>query len=139
MGLLSNNNFNKEENNVFINNNINHLNNTGEENEIKDNLLRFWFNNQLVNSKRKNIQQLIVELSNLQMKFEQYDDNEDYYDEKLKNQSDLVEKYICNQKELYRNYFKKLQDLLEVRFKFLLVGINVCYSRPHIHIAKARE
>ena len=110
LGLLSNNNFNKEENNVFINNNINHLNNTGEENEIKDNLLRFWFNNQLVNSKRKNIQQLIVELSNLQMKFEQYDDNEDYYDEKLKNQSDLVEKYICNQKELYRNYFKKLQE-----------------------------
>lgn len=110
LGLLANNNFNKEENNVFINNNINHLNNTGEENEIKDNLLRFWFNNQLVNSKRKNIQQLIVELSNLQMKFEQYDDNEDYYDEKLKNQSDLVEKYICNQKELYRNYFKKLQE-----------------------------
>ena len=72
--------------------------------------MRFWFNNQLVISKRKNIQQLIVELSNLQMKFEQYDENEDYYDEKLKNQSDIVEKYICNQKELYRNYFKKLKE-----------------------------
>ena len=110
LGLIANNNFNKEENNVFINNNINHLNNIGEEEEIKDNLLRFWFNNQLVISKRKNIQQLIVELSNLQMKFEQYDENEDYYDEKLKNQSDIVEKYICNQKELYRNYFKKLKE-----------------------------
>ena len=110
LGLIANNNFNKEENNVFINNNINHLNNIGEEEEIKDNLLRFWFNNQLVISKRKNIQQLIVELSNLQMKFEQYDENEDYYDEKLKNQSDIVEKYICKQKELYRNYFKKLKE-----------------------------
>lgn len=110
LGLIANNNFNKEENNVFINNNINHLNNLGEEEEIKDNLLRFWFNNQLVISKRKNIQQLIVELSNLQMKFEQYEENEDYYDEKLKNQSDIVEKYICNQKELYRNYFKKLKE-----------------------------
>ena len=111
LGLISNNNFNKEENNnVFINNNINHLNNLNEENEIKDNLLRFWFNTELVNSKRKNIQSLILELSNLQMKFEQYDENEDYYDEKLKSQTDIIEKYICEQKELYRQYFKKLQE-----------------------------
>ena len=111
LGLIANNNFNKEENNnVFINNNINHLNNMDEENDIKDNLLRFWFNTELVNSKRKNIQSLILELSNLQMRFEQYDDNEDYYDEKLKSQSDIIEKYICEQKELYRQYFKKLQE-----------------------------
>ena len=111
LGLIANNNFNKEENNnVFINNNINHLNNINEENEIKDNLLRFWFNTELVNSKRKNIQSLILELSNLQMKFEQYDENEDYYDEKLKSQTDIIEKYICEQKELYRQYFKKLQE-----------------------------
>ena len=110
--LMANNNFNKEENNnVFINNNINHLNNTNkEENDIKDNLLRFWFNNQLVNSKRKNIQSLILELSNLQEKYEQYDENEDYYEEKLKNQSDIIEKYIADQKELYRQHFKKLHD-----------------------------
>ena len=109
--LIANNNFNKEENtNVFINNNINHLNNDKEENDIKDNLLRFWFNNQLVNSKRKNIQSLILELSNLQTKYEQYDEGEDYYEEKLKNQSDIIEKYIADQKELYRQHFKKLHD-----------------------------
>ena len=111
LGLIANNNFNKEENNnVFINNNINHLDNTNEGNEIKDNLLRFWFNNNLVISKRKNIQSLILDLSNLQMKYEQYDDNEDYYDEKLKNQSEIIEKYINDQKELYRQYFKKLEE-----------------------------
>ena len=65
---------------------------------------------ELVNSNRKYIQSLILELSNLQMRFEQYDDNEDYYDEKLKSQSDIIEKYICEQKELYRQYFKKLQE-----------------------------
>ena len=111
LGIIANNNFNKEENNnVFINNNINHLNNLNDENDLKDNLLRFWFNNELVISKRKNIQSLILELSNLQMKFEQYDENEDYYDEKLKSQSEIIEKYISEQKELYRQHFKKLHD-----------------------------
>ena len=96
---------------MFINNNINHLDtNMNEDNDLKDNLLRFWFNNSLVNSKRKNIQTLILDLSNLQMKYEQYDDNEDYYDEKLKNQSEIIEKYINEQKELYRQYFKKLEE-----------------------------
>ncbi len=111
LGLIANNNFNKDDNtNVFINNNINHLNNNNDDNDIKDNLLRFWFNNNLVNSKRKNIQDLILDLSNLQMKYEQYDDNEDYYEEKLKNQSEIIEKYINDQKELYRQHFKKLEE-----------------------------
>ena len=111
MGLIAYNNFNKDDNtNVFINNNINHLNNMNDDNDIKDNLLRFWFNNNLVNSKRKNIQDLILDLSDLQMKYEQYDDNEDYYEEKLKNQSEIIEKYINDQKELYRQHFKKLEE-----------------------------
>ena len=32
-----------------------------EDNDLKDNLLRFRFNNSLVNAKRKNIQSLILE------------------------------------------------------------------------------
>ena len=81
-----------------------------EDKDLKDNLLRFRFNNSLVNDKRKNIQSLILDLSNLQMEYEQYDDNEDYYDEKLKNQNEIIEKYINEQKEYNRQYFKKLEE-----------------------------
>ena len=81
-----------------------------EDKDLKDNLLRFRFNNSLVNAKRKNIQSLILDLSNLQMEYEQYDDNEDYYDEKLKNQNEIIEKYINEQKEYNRQYFKKLEE-----------------------------
>ena len=63
----------------------------------------------MINSKRKDIQCLIIELSNLQKKYSQFDENDDYYEDKLKGQSEIVEKYIINQKELYLQHFKKLE------------------------------
>lgn len=73
------------------------------------NLLKNWFNKNMVNSKRKDIQSLIIELTNLQKKYYHYDENDDYYEDKLKDQSEIVEKYIINQKELYLQHFKKLE------------------------------
>ena len=52
---------------------------------------------------------MIIELSNLQKKYSQFDENDDYYEDKLKGQSEIVEKYIINQKELYLQHFKKLE------------------------------
>ena len=101
-------NFREENDGVFINNNINHITVTDEPNEMKDNLLKYWFNKDLVNSKRKNIQSLILELSNLQLRYANYGENEDYYDDKIMRQSEIIEKYISDQKELYRQHFKKL-------------------------------
>ena len=73
------------------------------------NLLKNWFSKNMINSKRKDIQCLIIELSNLQKKYSQFDENDDYYEDKLKDQSEIVEKYIINQKELYLQHFKKLE------------------------------
>ena len=78
-------------------------------NRANKNLLKNWFSKNMINSKRKDIQCLIIELSNLQRKYSQCDENDDYYEDKLKDQSGIVEKYIINQKELYLQHFKKLE------------------------------
>ena len=78
-------------------------------NKANKNLLKSWFSKNMINSKRKDIQCLIIELSNLQRKYSQCDENDDYYEDKLKDQSEIVEKYIINQKELYLQHFKKLE------------------------------
>ena len=77
--------------------------------KVNKNLLKNWFSKNMINSKRKDIQCLIIELSNLQKKYSQFDENDDYYEDKLKDQSEIVEKYIINQKELYLQHFKKLE------------------------------
>ena len=77
--------------------------------KVNKNLLKNWFSKYMINSKRKDIQCLIIELSNLQKKYSQFDENDDYYEDKLKDQSEIVEKYIINQKELYLQHFKKLE------------------------------
>ena len=89
---------------------------SGENNNVSNggskankNLLKNWFSKYMINSKRKDIQCLIIELSNLQKKYSQFDENDDYYEDKLKDQSEIVEKYIINQKELYLQHFKKLE------------------------------
>ena len=89
---------------------------SGENNNVSNggskankNLLKNWFSKNMINSKRKDIQCLIIELSNLQKKYSQFDENDDYYEDKLKGQSEIVEKYIINQKELYLQHFKKLE------------------------------
>ena len=89
---------------------------SGENNNVSNggskankNLLKNWFSKYMINSKRKDIQCLIIELSNLQKKYSQFDENDDYYEDKLKGQSEIVEKYIINQKELYLQHFKKLE------------------------------
>ena len=89
---------------------------SGENNNVSNggskankNLLKNWFSKNMINSKRKDIQCLIIELSNLQKKYSQFDENDDYYEDKLKDQSEIVEKYIINQKELYLQHFKKLE------------------------------
>ena len=73
------------------------------------NLLKNWFSKNMINSKRKDIQCLIIDLSNLQRKYSHSKENDDYYEDKLKGQSEIVEKYIINQKELYLQHFKKLE------------------------------
>ena len=89
---------------------------SGENNNVSNggskankNLLKNWFSKNMINSKRKDIQCLIIELSNLQKKYSQFDENDVYYEDKLKDQSEIVEKYIINQKELYLQHFKKLE------------------------------
>ena len=89
---------------------------SGENNNVSNggskankNLLKNWFSKYMINSKRKDIQCLIIELSNLQKKYSQFDENDVYYEDKLKDQSEIVEKYIINQKELYLQHFKKLE------------------------------
>ena len=110
LGLISNNSFKQENNNTMGNNNVKYIINLNDVNEQKKNLLKFWFNKDLVITKRKNIQSLILDLSNLQEKYSHYDEGEDYYDDKLKDQDEIIEKYIADQKELYRQYFKKLEE-----------------------------
>ena len=93
--------------NIYRSGENNNVSNGGS--KANKNLLKNWFSKNMINSKRKDIQCLIIELSNLQKKYSQFDENDDYYEDKLKGQSEIVEKYIINQKELYLQHFKKLE------------------------------
>ena len=93
--------------NIYRSGENNNVSNGGS--KANKNLLKNWFSKNMINSKRKDIQCLIIELSNLQKKYSQFDENDDYYEDKLKDQSEIVEKYIINQKELYLQHFKKLE------------------------------
>ena len=85
------------ENNLNRNNDLNN-----PELEQEENSIRNWFSYDLVNAQRTKIQNLIKELSKIEKKKE--------LSQKMKEQNEIIEKYMAKQKEEFDEYFSNLND-----------------------------
>ena len=85
------------ENNLNRNNDLNN-----PELEQEENSIRNWFSYDLVNAQRTKIKNLINELSKIEKKKE--------LSQKMKEQNEIIEKYMAKQKEEFDEYFSNLND-----------------------------
>ena len=70
--------------------------------EQEENSIRNWFSYDLVNAQRTKIKNLINELSKIEKKKELC--------QKMKEQNEIIEKYMSKQKEEFDKYFSNLND-----------------------------
>ena len=86
-----------EENNLLRNNDLNNTELEQEENSIRN-----WFSYELVNAQRTKIKNLINELSKIEKKKD--------LNQKMKEQNEIIEKYMKKQKEEFDVYFSNLNE-----------------------------
>ena len=85
------------ENNLLRNNDLNNTELDQEENSIRN-----WFSYELVNAQRTKIKNLINELSKIEKKKD--------LNQKMKEQNEIIEKYMKKQKEEFDEYFSNLNE-----------------------------
>ena len=89
--------------NTTVENNLNGNNDLNNpELEQEENSIRNWFSYDLVNAQRTKIKNLINELSKIEKKKE--------LSQKMKEQNEIIEKYMAKQKEEFDKYFSNLND-----------------------------
>ena len=98
--------YNEQENQNSINNQNDSFHNSENmrEEQINDNSLKYWFNQELVETKRIKIKNLIAELATIEKEI-----NKDDIEGIMKKQNEIIKKYMDEQKKEFENYFKMLE------------------------------